>query len=239
MSICIKCGVELEDDMELCPLCGTPAGAFSTSTPKAYDSIGNIDRKRIEPVRPEDRSLLQRILWQVTSILLFSGIISTLIIDLAVHKKITWSIYPVTVCLIIFTYASLLAFWDTRRIYQIIAGFLISSAVFVILDLLLSQSRWPLRLGLPLLCAVNFVLILLVAAINQTKRRGLNVIAYTCVAIAVLCISIESILSFYSGKVVLRWSVIVAACMLPVTAALLFMNYRIKKNPDMEKIFHT
>jgi hypothetical protein len=237
MSFCVNCGVALEDDMKQCPLCGTPAGAFQVRNP-ATQRLRDVNLIT-ETIRPENRSLLQRILWQVTSILLLSGIISTLIIDLTINKTITWSVYPVTVCIIIFSYASLFAFWNARRVFQIIAGLLISSAMFVALELLLPQSNWPLQLGLPLLCAVNFVAIVLIISIDRTKHKGLNVVAYSCVAIAVLCISIEFVVSFYNGNMLLRWSVIVAACMLPVTAALIFMHYRIKKNPDMERIFHT
>lgn len=240
MSICITCGVELEDNMEHCPLCGTPAGASPRRGPQEEGRIRGDALTRTETSSPGDKSLLQRILWQVTSILLLSGILSTLIIDLAAHKMMTWSVYPVTVCIIIFVYSTLFAFWYARKIYQIITGLLISSVFFIILDALLSQSDWPLKLGLPLLCAVNLVAIILIAVVNRAKLRGLNVIAFMCVAIAVLSMSVEAVLSVYQdGKIVLRWSVIVSACMLPVTTALLFMHYRIKKNPEMEKIFHT
>src|SRR5688572_27215942 len=103
MSTCLNCGVELDDDMEKCPLCGKPAGAFPDNAPKTSGSMQNKNLKGMES-SAEDKSSLQRILWQVTSILLFSCIISTLIINLAVHKTITWSVYPVTVCMIIFSY---------------------------------------------------------------------------------------------------------------------------------------
>jgi hypothetical protein len=237
MNICANCGVELEHDMDMCPLCGTPAGEPARKS-RIDEPVDKAHFKGWKLAEPEGISVLQRILWQVTSILLLSGIASTLAIDLAVHKMITWSVYPVTLCMIVFCYASFFAFWRARKIYQIIGGLLISVALFIVLDIALSQ-RWPLQLGLPLLCAVNFVAIMMMLAVNKAKQRGLNVIAYACVAIAVLCISIEGILSLYDGNLVLRWSVIVAACMLPVTAALLFMHHKIRKNPDMEKIFHT
>jgi hypothetical protein len=239
MIICTNCGVELEDDMQVCPLCDTPAGEFANKNSNITGEGGTRNLRTREPIQLEAISVLQRVLWQVTSILLVSGIVSTLVIDLSVHKTITWSVYPVTLCMIIFCYASLFAFWRAGKIYQIITGLLISTVLLTMLNLALSHARWPLQLCLPIVCAVNFVAIAMIISIDKTKRRGLNVIAYICVAIAVLCISIEGILSFYNGKIILRWSVIVAMCMLPVTAALLFMHHKIKKNPDMEKIFHT
>lgn len=237
MRICKVCEVELENDMELCPLCGTPVGSGSRPELKPWRAGSNLEITGV--LKPREKTLLQRIVWQVTSIVLLSAIISTLIIDLIVHKLVTWSIFPVSISLAIFSYISVFAFWHAKKIYQILAGLFISSALFVVLHLILTPSDWPLRLGLPILGAANFIAIALIASINKTRHRGLNVIAYSCVAIGVLCISIELILSFYTGNIALRWSIIVSACLLPVTVALLFMHHRIKRNPDLEKLFHT
>ena len=241
MNICINCGVELENDMQQCPLCGTPVGEdHPDSSPGDKSRQTGTHLTITGTIKSREKSLLQRIVWQVTSIILLSAIISTLIIDVAVHKQVTWAAYPVTISMIVFTYASLFAFWHTKRIYQILAGLLISSLLFIVLDLLQPQSNWQLRLGLPILIVINLIGIILIMVINLTKHRGLNVIAYTCVAIAGLCMTIESILSYYHNEhIVLRWSIIVAACLLPVTAALIFMHHRIKRNPEIEKIFHT
>lgn len=234
--ICKVCEVELEDDMELCPLCGTPVGS---GRPELEPSRASSNLEITGVLKPREKTLLQRIVWQVTSTVLLSAIISTLIIDLIVHKLVTWSIFPVSISLVIFSYISVFAFWHAKKIYQILAGLFISSILFVVLHLLLTHSNWPLQLGLPILGAVNFIAIALIASINKARHRGLNVIAYSCVAMGVLCVSIELILSFYTGNIALRWSVIVSACLLPVTVALLFMHHRIKRNPDLEKLFHT
>jgi hypothetical protein len=68
----------------------------------------------------------------------------------------------------------------------------------------------------------------------------LNIIAIIFVAIALLCLFIEGIISFYfSASIKLQWSVIVSACLLPVTAAMTFMYFRTRNNIDIQKIFHT
>lgn len=237
MRICKICEVELEDDMEQCPLCGTQIGLDTRSELMTSHQGSNLGATGA--LKPRKQTLLQRIVWQVTSIVLFSATISTLIIDLIVHRLVTWSVFPVSISLVIFFYISVFAFWHAKRIYQILAGLLISSALFVVLNLIFPRSDWLLRLGLPILGAINLITIALIALINMTSHRGLNVIAYTCVAIGILCISIELILSFYTGNIALRWSVIVSACLLPVTVALLFIHHRIKRNPDLEKLFHT
>lgn len=237
MSICSNCGVELDDDMKQCPLCGKSVGGILVENRET--NIAATGLKVTGILQAKEKTLLQRIVWQVTSIVLLSSIISTVIIDLSIHNLMTWSVFPVTICMIIFSYSSLFAFWHVKKIYQVLAGLFISSCLIIVLHLLLPLLNWPLQLGLPILVALNLIAMALIMLINLTKERGLNVIAYTCVAIAILCVCIEAALSLYKGNIVLRWSVIVAACLLPVIAALLFMHHRIKRNPDLEKLFHT
>jgi hypothetical protein len=235
MTVCRRCGVELEDGITICPLCQTSVFADKNESP-----IVQTELYEHHPIPEEKKHLLQRILWQVTSILLLSGIIATLIIDFAIHKTMTWSVFPVSICLIIFSYASLLAFWHTKTVYQFLTGCFISTLLLMVLNFWLHDNPWIIKLAVPLLLTVNTVAVLLTIIINSIKTKGLNVLAFTFVAIAVLCIAIEAIISFYlENSIHLRWSAIVAACLLPVTAAIVFMYFRTRKNPDLQKIFHT
>ena len=234
--ICKNCLVELDDDMKRCPLCGTEVNEHSATD----DHSDGAAKRSSSPTEDAEVHLLQRILWQVTATLLLSGIVATLIIDVARHKAVTWSLYPVTVCLIVLSYASLFAFWQTKPVVRIISGWGISTVLLVVINAVIPDSGWTLGLGIPLLVAVNFVALALLAVFLLTKRKGLNLLAYTIVAIAVLCISINAVISrYYAGEISLGWSIIVAACLLPVAVALLFMFFRTRNNPKLQKIFHT
>lgn len=229
--LCKQCGVELEGDMTICPLCGTSVFGeknVAGSKPRAF------------VMKQEEKHLLQRILWQVTSILLLSGIVATLIIDLTIHYRITWSVYPVTVCTLVFLYASFFALWHKRLIFKILAGWVASSIFLAALNYFMATLDWTTRVALPILIAVNVVSIGATASIIYTKKKGLNILAYLFVAIAILCIGIEGIINYYYLKrLYIQWSIIVAACLLPVTAALFFMYLRTRRNADLQKIFHT
>ena len=228
MKICKECGVELENDMTTCPLCDTPVG--SEAPPVA--------EQQVQPAT-NNRHFLKQVLWQVTSLLLLFGIVATIIIDSSVHHTITWSVYPVTVCLTIFSYASLMALWHTRVIFQLLAGWLLSTAVLWIIQQYV-EADWLFQLAFPLLCAINIIGLPLIMTIDRLKVKGLNIVAIVLVAIAGLCLIIEAIISYYFDSVInLQWSVIVAACLLPVAAAIVFMHLRTKNNINLQKIFHT
>ena len=233
MNICKACGVELDDDIVMCPLCETPVSGAGRSK----DVILQINKKEI--AQDTKKNVLQLILWQITAVLLLSGIAATLIINLSIQGNITWSIYPISICLIVFSYASLMVLWRTTIFFQVLAAWIISTLVLVMVNGSIERD-WPLLIALPILCAVNIIGLLIYFIIMNLKSKGLNVLSLVFVSIAVLCLIIDGIISFYFKKVIeLQWSVIVAACLLPVTAAILFMYFRTKNNTDFQKIFHT
>lgn len=229
--MCKQCGVELESGMQVCPLCETPV----TDGQKIEDRSANRSFVH-QTVKPQ---LLKHILWQIACVLLLSGILATLIINLSIVGHVTWSVYPVTICLIVLSYASLIALWNAKLVIQIITGWIASSAVLVAVQLYMGED-WPLSLALPIVSAVNMVSVLLMFILSNIKVRGLNIIAIVFVGVAVICLIIDGVLSLYfQDQLRLSWSVVVSACLLPVTAAIGFMYLRTKNNSDLQKIFHT
>lgn len=231
MIVCKECGVELDAGMDVCPLCGTSITASRKIIPA---SVGNdVISQRMNP------GLLKQLLWQIASVLLLSGIIATLVINLAMVGRVTWSVYPIVICLIALSYATLMALWRVRIFIQVLAGWVLSGLFLTGVEIY-TGDRWPVFLALPLLSAVNLICLALILILNIFKVKGLNVLAVMFVAIAALCLIVEAILSLYfDDQIKLGWSVIVAACLLPVTAAIMFMYFRTRNNSELQKIFHT
>jgi hypothetical protein len=124
-------------------------------------------------------------------------------------------------------------------IIDIAGGFIVSSICILILDALIGSFNWALNLGIPLLLASNIVIATLLTAIQMSKHQGINLIAYSFIAAALLSISIEGILSFYKTNLFhLWWSLIVAACIFPVVIVLLFVHFRLQKGRSLHKTFH-
>ena len=232
-TICKNCLVELDDQMEVCPLCGLPADAPARRDPQGHVVVNRSSQS-------DERFVMQRILWQVASTLLLSGIVATLIIDVTAHQRITWSAVPGSICLVFLCYALLFAYWRTRLIYRLLTGWLLSTIALLVLLAVFPEKLWIGGLMIPLLFSFNVTFLVLLAIFSVTKQKGLNLFAYSFVALAVLSLTIDGIIShFLSGEIKLDWSIVVAACLLPVTAVLIFMFYRTRKNATIQKIFHT
>ncbi|WP_207515197.1 DUF6320 domain-containing protein [Longitalea luteola] len=231
MSICKNCGVELENDMQYCPLCGV--GVSSVENGKTTDPKGlpAFNKAMSQPQK--------KFTWEIVSLVLLSCLATTIIIDLITNKRITWSEYPVTISLVIFSYVSLFAFWHQQAIIQMAGSFLLSSVFLLILDVLKDGIAWPVKLGIPLLFAGNVITAMLIMVIRLSKVKGINLIAYAFLGASLLCICIEGILSMFKmGVIFFRWSIIVAACCVPVILVLLFVHLRLKKGRSLQKTFH-
>jgi hypothetical protein len=233
MNYCINCGVELDEGLSSCPLCGF--------------NIGN--EEYAEPIKkpeffPSDIILLHKKetrihLWELSAIISFSGIIVCSIVDLVIMKKFTWSQYADTsiVASWLILSLSLLAF---RKYYIILPGFLITILTMLFLfDLFSPPVDWFFGLGLPvtatLFISSSFVLILWKFA----HFKGFNILAFAFFILSGFCVITEMFIDKYLFKAVdIRWSAIVAVSILPIALILLFVHYRMRKGNRLDSYFH-
>src|SRR5512145_2484918 len=126
MIICKNCGVELEPDMLVCPLCNKNIeGEVSASETRLSDED---DKKMTQPQR--------KATWEIVSIIILLIIMVTSLLNFILNRKISWAEYPIAVCLVIFSYISVFAFLNKKKEIKILYVFLLSSVLIVILDVL-------------------------------------------------------------------------------------------------------
>jgi hypothetical protein len=231
MSICKNCGVELDDDMQYCPLCGVGVSGMEKDITTDTKGLAAFNRAMSQPQK--------KFTWEIICIILLPGAATTFIIDVIINERMTWSEYPVAICLVIFSYVSLFAFWHQKTIIQMACSFMLSSFFLFILDVLRNGIAWPVKLGVPLLFAANLVIAILIIFVRLSKFKGINLIAYAFLGASLLCFCIEGILSMFEiGAIYFKWSIIVAACNVPVILILLFVHLRLKKGRSLQKTFH-
>jgi hypothetical protein len=240
MIICKKCGVELEENMDRCPLCGENAasGALSGRAPGPLKQSGQEERllSDFELLTREQR---QKLFWQLSGIVLISGAVVTLVIDLIINRGITWSRYSCSASLVLFINITLLVLLRKRTAIALMGNFLSTSALLVLFDLFDNAIGWTTKLGIPLVLAFYLVVYLLISLMRRSKQRGINLIAYFLIALGILSLSVEGIISLQlNNRLDFQWSVIALASVLPVSAMLLFIHYRLRKGTDLKRFFH-
>lgn len=240
IKICSNCGVELDEHLQACPLCG-----FST-----FDQPAERTEKRNFPADQQSEKLLsdyvkltkdqkRKLFWELSGIILFSGILVTFMIDVVASKTITWSRYSITVCLVLFANVTLLSFWRHRFLMLLGGSFITTSLLLVLLDLYNNKVGWGSQLGIPLLLFIYLIIFILGLLIRIIKHRGFNILGLVFVAFGVLSLCIEGVLSrYFAHKITFQWSLIVLACMVPIAAILFFFHYRLNRGIELRRFFH-
>jgi hypothetical protein len=233
MSYCTNCGVELDDGLTTCPLCGF-----------ASDNSGNKKSTDKSELYPSDIILLykkenRKHIWELSGVISFSGIAVCTIVDLVIRKSLSWSMYADTsifaswVCLTLI----LLAF---RKYFIIIPGFLLTILTSLFLfDLFSPPVNWFYGIGLPLTFTLFVAVSIMIVLWKVANFKGFNILAFAFVVLSGFCIVSEVFIDKYLfNSVEIRWSAIVAISILPIALVLLFVHYRMKRGKRLDSYFH-
>jgi len=134
---------------------------------------------------------------------------------------------------------SLIVFLHARTIRLFLLGFIASSLLILLLDWFNKSMNWAVPVGIPLLFCLYLIVMVMALIIKKSRQKGVNLIAYVLIAIAITGIATEGILSLYvNNTLTLHWSLILLVCMVAISAILLFIHFRLKKATDLRKFFN-
>lgn len=233
MSYCTNCGVELNEGLSSCPLCGYNYGIKENSEPPNKSEY-----------YPSDIILLhkketRKNMWELSGIISFSGIAVCTIVDLVIHKSLSWSLFADTsilsswICLTLI----LLAF---RKYYIIVPGLLLNILTMLFLfDIFSPPLNWFFGLGLPVSIALFIAITIIILLWKVAHLKGFNILAIAFLVLSGFCIVSEVFIDKYLfNKIEVRWSAIVAVSILPIALVLLFVHYRMNKGKRLDSYFH-
>ncbi|HOW09562.1 MAG TPA: DUF6320 domain-containing protein [Bacteroidales bacterium] len=231
MNTCISCGVELEDGIEVCPLCGKSPGDKNSPVNVQGDNPSDI----IAFNKKENRKHL----WELGGIIAFSSIAVCTIVDLLISRKPDWSLYSDVSVLALWLTLTLILFARTRMFLFFSGLMVIVLSTLLAFDLIDTGPDWFFPVGLPLAISSSFAAWLIVLLCKKARFKGFNIIAAALIILAGLTILTELVLdNYYHGMTDLRWSLIAAVSALPVALILSFYHYRLKKGKQLDSFFH-
>jgi|WetSurSiteA1Bulk_404760.scaffolds.fasta_scaffold85148_1 hypothetical protein len=231
MAVCINCGIELDDGLKMCPLCGkdpTYKGEQDHVTKNYPSGIIQLQRK-------ENR----RYLWELSAILAFSGIAVCTIVDLLMNKSLKWSLFSDVSISAVWIILTLFLFAYKKPFILVGAMMFTILAALFFFDLIAAGQQWFFSVGLPLTIAAFFSLSIIAILYNAAHFKGLNIIAAALLILSGFCIITEMTLDkWLKDTVDLRWSLIAGISILPVALIFFFYHYRLKKGNRLDGFFH-
>jgi hypothetical protein len=231
MTICVNCGVELDDGLKICPLCGRDPG----NKGEQENISNNYPSGIIQRQKKENR----RYLWELSGILVFSGIAGCTIFDLITGKGLNWSLFSDVSLVAAWVILTLYLFAYKRTFTIVTLQMLTILAALFFIDLIATGREWFFQAGLPVTIAAFVAAGIVIILYKTAHFDGLSIIAAAFIVLSGFCIITEMILDKYlTGSVDLRWSLIVAVSILPVALVLFFYHYRLKKGNRLDSFFH-
>lgn len=207
---CVKCGVELADTENKCPLCGT----------SVYHP--DIVRQKAEPTYPAyvksgEKMRPQGVLFILT-VLCVLPIAICLFCDLYYGNGLTWSGYPAGGIILLYT-VFILPLWFYRPnpvvFCPISFGVLLSYLFYINFQL---NGGWFLTFAFPITVYVALLICTVVTLMRYTQRGRLYIAGAAFIAIGVLCVVIEFFMNLtFLDKMLFDffWSIIpLIACFL-------------------------
>ncbi len=231
MVICSNCGVELEDGLAICPLCGKNA----TKSEAVDTGFQNTPSDVLAQYRKENR----RNLWELSGIIAFSGIGACTAIDLLAGKGLSWSLYTGLSITCVWIFITLILHLNSRPMLMIPGIMLDVLTLLAGLDLLTSGKQWFLTIGLPVTLIVFASIGALTILYKRAGLNGLNLLGAGFLCAALTCMVIEISLDLHTaGTVILRWSLYTAVSVTPVSLILFYYHYRLRKGNRLDSLFH-
>jgi len=190
MSYCNYCGVELDKTVTACPLCGLAVGKkrvvtheWKSRQPVFKDQIAS----EIEKMTAAQK---RKLFWEISVIILVSGVLVTLVVNWIESRTITWSKYVFVASLSILASISFFTLLRNRPFMLVLGSFISNAALLLLLDLISSNIGWGTKLGVPILISLYALILLVLWLIRISHRRGFNILAVIFIALGLFLICI-------------------------------------------------
>ena len=226
MSICKNCGVDLGEGNEKCPLCEP-----SERQTKRVASPADLFRV--------SRMISKRNVYEITMLLLISGVIVTIAIDIVFGKGMNWSLATTTCIGYLIAIVSGTYFLRYKP-YLMITVTAVSTLVFLwLIDHLTGAHGWFRTVACPMVVSAALLTAAVILLNSLSRYRGLNLLATILVAVAIFSIITEFLIDrLLTSKFTPQWSVVTAASLFIIAMIFIFVHYRLKRGRSLGRLFH-
>jgi hypothetical protein len=228
MKTCENCGVEVEEELERCPLCRA----------RLDDEPDDPDEQE-EPAQ-ETVSHARFWLWEVFSLLAFAAALVTFAADFAFGFDVEWARYPLIAIGFLWVSATIMIGLAEHPFLKLLAETAAVAGFLFGLELLTETSGWFLPLGLPITVLTAVLAGAAAVVIRKRKLSALPAVAVVVFASGVFVVGLEFIIKRYTGSdVVVSWSLVALACAIAIFFLILWVNKRMReRHSEYRKVFH-
>lgn len=237
MPYCSKCGVEVDNEHENCPLCHFPIPDITVEhEPEREQRFPDV--KNIYAQLAMD---FKRKAFYTLSFLFLGNALGLMYSNYMINGKLSWSLYSGITLFALWVYL-IFIFRFVHSIRKSIIGAGVNTLVFLaVLDGINGSFEWFIPLGLPAVFMALIFLLINYSIWIKSKNKGLHTVAISLFLVIGYCIGLEFFINQYKpGDHVLIWSINVALNILPWALLMLYIHYQIPVwlKEEIKKRFH-
>ena len=232
---CSRCGVEVDEGVEKCPLCEAPIQKLPADDKSPWPK-DVAPSPSSPPMSPDERKALARTLTTL-GFLIPAAIVLT--VDWFINRRLSWSVFALISLGAVWMW-SLIPLVFNRKPYLLIFSITaVSIAAMSGIGILSGHSGWILPIGIPVVVTAGFLGAGVTALTKSAKKIGGNLAAWILQALALLCIVSDILISSrINGTLRPGWSIVAASTLLPVSILLLYLHYRPSTQQKLRRYFH-
>ncbi|MBN1799060.1 MAG: hypothetical protein JW822_10805 [Spirochaetales bacterium] len=233
MPYCSQCGVEVEEYIDVCPLCSTPI----------HKSKVIIDKKNLKfpdkPVIDKKTGILRFLAWEIIGVALLTAFLIILLTNLITDLNITWARYPLASIFTVWLLATFPLLLTKNPL--LIALFSVTTIMIFIafIDIIDNWTvDWYYYIALPIALLLIIVTGLVIMLSIKVKKKGVNIAAFILFGTGTIAVGLDVIINYaLSNFIILSWSLFVIIPILLTGIFLLYIHYRLMRIRDVKKWF--
>jgi len=234
MAYCSRCGVEVEQDRDHCPLCDTPIHRYDEDETIALSPLWPVQKALPKMSKPRVR------FFTVSPILLalFIGFLVVLTMDLRMNGTISWSRYPLATIGMSFSITLGFLIFGGKRIYNL--GWITGSVLIMLylLDSFDGSIVWFNTLGTPVTLLVALYGGLTLIARELLSNRVAIQLTLQTLWITLLCLGIDFVVSDATGNDPFTWSLIVMVPLMAIFVISMVSIFVVDRFFDLDRYLH-
>lgn len=196
---CIRCGAQLCDSEEKCPLCGTVV--FHPDIPRPRGE------KPYPPARPRETASRKGILFVLTMLFLVPLVVS-LLVDWRVNGALKWSGYVGGALLVLYVTAVLPTWFRHATPVIFVSADFVAAGLYLLYINFATGGHWFLSFALPVTGGLMLIAAGAVALFYYVPQGALYISAGTLMAVGGLMVLVEFLLNLtFALHDTLIWSI--------------------------------
>lgn len=232
MSYCVNCGVELDETLRRCPLCGT-----EVINPNRKSEPDPATRPYPTKVELLERRATRRFFLLMATLMLLIPPIVCLICDVLSAGRLSWSAYVIGATAMAYVYVLIPFALEKPHPWLCLALDCGITILFLYGIAAHSSKGWFLPLALPIVLSASAAVGAVLLLFRKCRARFVR-LAGVLTAAALLCVLIDLTVNLYLQRTpVISWSLFVLAPCLILALVALVLNRRARFKEEMRRRF--